>query len=100
MYQFDWESRAGHLKATHALEIPFSFNTLDAAGVEVFIGKGDKPQHVADEMHSVWTRFIRGENPDWPTYDVDTRATRHFDNESSLVENGEEQRLEAWQGIR
>ena len=100
LYQFDWESRLPHLRATHALEIPFSFNTLGAPGVDAFIGKGDSPQHVADEMHGVWTRFIHGEAPEWPLYDSQKRSTWHFDNSSSLVENGELEMLEAWQGVR
>lgn len=100
MYQFDWESRAPHLKATHAIEIPFAFNTLDAAGVDIFIGPGDPPQHVADEMHGTWTSFIRGEDPHWPQYEPKKRYTWHFDNQSSLVENGELTRLEAWNGLR
>jgi para-nitrobenzyl esterase len=100
LYQFDWESRLSNLKATHALEIPFAFNTLGAAGVKLFLGPGDLPQPVADEMHDIWTRFIQGEDPDWPRYDSERRSTWHFDNESKLVENGELDRLEAWQGIR
>lgn len=100
VYQFDWESRAPHLKATHALEIPFMFNTLAAPGVDVFIGPGDKPQSLAEEMHGVWANFIKGEAPVWPSYDRDRRAVWHFDNNSALVENGEAVRLAAWEGIR
>ena len=100
MYQFDWESRLSELKATHALEIPFCFNTLKAPGVDVFIGKGDLPQAVADEMHGVWTQFIRGGQPPWPAYNIETRPTWHFDDTSSLVENGEDRLLKVWHGIR
>ncbi len=100
MYQFDWASRNAHLKATHALEIPFVFNTLTSAGVDVFIGEGELPQPVSDEMHGVWTRFIQGDEPDWPKYDLKKRAVKHFDSTSSLVENGELPRLKAWEGIR
>jgi para-nitrobenzyl esterase len=100
MYQFDWESRNAHLKATHALEIPFVFNTLTSAGVDVFIGEGELPQPVSDEMHDVWTRFIQGDEPGWPKYDLEKRTVKHFDNTSSLVDNGELPRLKAWEGIR
>lgn len=100
LYQFDWESRSGKLKATHALEIPFCFNTLTAPGLEIFLGKGELPQGLADEMHAVWTRFIHGDEPSWPRYDIETRATWHFDNTSALVENEENALLEVWQGIR
>jgi carboxylesterase type B len=100
MYQFDWESRNVHLKATHALEIPFVFNVLTSPGVDAFIGEGELPQAVSDEMHGVWTSFIQGDEPGWPKYDLEKRTVKHFDNNSSLVENGELPRLNAWEGIR
>ncbi len=100
LYQFDWESRAGNLKATHALEIPFCFNVLNAPGVDMFIGKGELPQSVADEMHAVWTGFIRGEAPPWPAYNVETRPTWHFDTASALIEDGDEALRAVWQGLR
>ncbi len=100
MYQFDWESRNALLKATHALEIPFVFNTLTSPGVDGFIGEGALPQAVSDEMHGVWTSFIQGKEPGWPKYDLETRTVKHFDNASSLVDNGELPRLKAWEGIR
>ena len=88
------------MKATHALEIPFCFNTLSAPGVDVFVGEGDLPQNVADEMHGIWTQFILGHEPPWPAYNMENRPTWHFDDVSSLVENGEQGLLEVWQGIR
>ena len=100
MYQFDWESRASNLKATHALEIPFVFNTLESPGVAAFIGKGELPQSLADELHGVWISFIHGEAPSWPKYDIEKRSVQHFNNKSVLVENGELQRLKAWESIR
>lgn len=100
LYQFDWESRAGNLKATHALEIPFTFNTLGSPGVAFFIGEGSLPQELADNMHKTWTAFIRGEQLDWPGYDLEQRATMHFDTQSHLVENGELAILDAWQSLR
>jgi para-nitrobenzyl esterase len=100
LYQFDWESRTGHLKATHALEIPFTFNTLDSAGVKLFIGDGPLPQALADDMHRIWTTFIKGQRLDWPGYDTARRATMHFDTSSHLVENGELDILDAWQTLR
>ncbi|MGI9323327.1 MAG: carboxylesterase/lipase family protein, partial [Pseudomonadales bacterium] len=100
LYQFDWESRAPHLKATHALEIPFTFNTLGSAGVDIFIGEGELPQALADEMHQVWTDFIRGDSPGWPAYELDKRAVKHFNTQSSLVEDGYADINAAWEGIR
>ena len=100
LYQFNWESRTGNLKATHALEIPFAFNTLESAGVKLFIGDGPLPQALADKMHQTWTTFIKGEQLDWPGYDTTKRATMHFDTSSHLVENAELALLTAWQTLR
>ena len=108
MYLFAWESRAFHgkLKATHALEIPFVFDNLDRGGVDVFLGEGPKPQHVAAAMHAAWTSFIHTGNPngealpDWPAYDSERRATVVFDDVSDLVDDpsGAERRL--WDTLR
>lgn len=108
MYLFAWESRAfgGRLKATHALEIPFAFNNLDRPGVDVFLGEGPTPQHVADAMHAAWTSFIRtgdpncGALPDWPAYDTKRRATMVFDNVSQVVDDPSSAERRLWDGRR
>jgi para-nitrobenzyl esterase len=99
LYQFDWESRAGHLKSTHALEIPFMFNTLNAPGVDVFIGPGEVPQGLADEMHQVWISFIRGQSPAWPSYTPEARAVQHFDEVSSVIAHEDLPSLSVWSDI-
>jgi len=102
MYWFCWKSRSfeGRLGATHSLEIPFVFDNLDKAGVDVFLGPGDRPQHVADVMHKAWTGFIRDLDPGWGLYRPEERATMRFDDVSEIVldPNGEERT--AWQGVR
>jgi para-nitrobenzyl esterase len=85
-YLFTWESRAfgGRLKATHALEIPFVFNNLNRAGVDVFLGPGPLPQALADAMHAAWITFIRSGDPscdavgEWPAYQLDRRTVMEF----------------------
>jgi hypothetical protein len=37
---------------------------------------------------------------DWPGYDLEQRATMHFDTQSHLVKNGELAILAAWQSLR
>lgn len=102
MYWFCWESRAfgGRLGATHALEIPFVFNNLDRAGVDVFIGPGERPQALADAMHQAWTRFVHDQHPGWAGYETSRRLTMKYDDvcEPILDPDGAE-RL-AWEGLR
>ena len=64
-YLFSWRSRAfgGRLGATHALEIPFTFNNLERVGVETFLGEGPLPQSLAEDMHASWIAFIRHGDP-------------------------------------
>ena len=102
MYLFNWQSRAfgGRLKATHALEIPFAFDNLDRAGVDVFIGPGDKPQHVADAMHQAWTRFINQGDPGWNRYTLEARTTMVFDDHSAAADDPAAEERAAWEGLR
>jgi para-nitrobenzyl esterase len=102
LYWFCWRSRAfgGKLGATHALEIPFAFDNLDRAGVDVFLGPGDKPQAVADRMHRAWIAFVRDLDPGWPTYDLTRRATMRFDTDSGVIDDPEGLEREAWAGLR
>ena len=102
LYQFNWRSRAfdGKLGATHALEIPFAFDNLDRAGVDVFIGPGDKPQHVADTMHQAWIKFINDGDPGWPAYSLEQRSTMCFDEVSAVINDPDQLEREAWQGLR
>ncbi len=102
LYQFNWRSRAfeGRLGATHALEIPFAFDNLDKPGVDIFIGPGDRPQHVADVMHGAWTAFVRTLDPGWAPYDLTTRTTMLFNDESAPVADPSAAERQAWTGIR
>ena len=92
MYMLAWETPVarGSLKSPHALEIPLVFDNVEAA--RNFVGRGENPQAVADQMSQVWLAFARNGNPNtptiprWPAYDTGERATMIFDVESR-VEN-------------
>lgn len=87
MYLFTWESLAfgGLLRSTHALEIPFVFDTLDRPGVELFTGGGAERREVARHVHPAWIAFARTGDPGhpglppWPRYDTARRATMRLD---------------------
>ena len=101
MYLFNWQSRAfnGRLKATHALEIPFAFDTLSANGVDAFIGPGDMPQDLASTMHAAWIRFINEGDPGWAAYGKE-RNTMMFDDQSHLTADPDSQERQAWENLR
>jgi len=102
MYWFCWESRAfsGRLGATHALEIPFVFNNLDRAGVDVFLGPGERPQTLALAMHEGWTRFVRDLEPGWTPYASGRRATMRYADVCEVVLDPEAEARRAWEGLR
>ena len=108
MYLFSWESRAfgGRLRATHALEIPFAFNNLERAGVDLFLGPGELPQPLATPMHDAWIRFVRegdpnGEGlPSWSAYDPERRSVMEFGKRvGELLDPGAAAR-HCWEGNR
>ena len=86
--------------ATHALEIPFAFDNLHQPGVDVFIGEGPSPQHVADAVHGAWTRFVQAGDPGFPHYSLGNRETMVFDEASGVVADPDAEEREAWEGRR
>ncbi|THD56401.1 carboxylesterase family protein [Phenylobacterium sp.] len=85
MYMLTWETPVakGRLRTPHALEIPLVFDNVEKA--RNFVGRGDEPQVVADQMSDAWLAFARTGDPGWPAYDARTRATKLFDLESRVV---------------
>jgi para-nitrobenzyl esterase len=102
MYWFCWKSRAfeGRLGATHALEIPFVFDNLDKAGVDIFLGPGERPQGLADVMHQHWISFIRDMDPGWARYRLDDRSVMRYDDISKVVLDPDGEERVAWNGLR
>lgn len=106
MYSFDWRSTAfeGRLGACHALEIPFVFDNLDKAGVELFTGPG-APRALADAMHRAWIAFARSALPghdglpDWPAYDTTGRSTMHFGDSIEIRHDPRAETRAVWEGI-
>jgi para-nitrobenzyl esterase len=87
MYLLTWETPVakGRLRSPHAVEIPLVFDNVEKA--RNFVGRGEAPQVVADQMSDAWLRFARTGDPGWPAYDGARRATMVFDLESRVVED-------------
>lgn len=90
MYMLTWETPVsrGRLRCPHALEIPLVFDNVEKA--RNFVGRGEEPQRVADQMSAAWLAFARTGDPNtdglprWPAYDTGRRATMIFDVESRV----------------
>jgi para-nitrobenzyl esterase len=107
-YLFTWRSRAlgGRLGATHALEIPFAFDTLGKPGVEAFIGPGPLPSELADRMHAAWTAFIRTGDPAcdalpaWPAYEPAGREVMELGDTCRVLHDPGAAERELWELAR
>ncbi|WP_194837040.1 carboxylesterase/lipase family protein [Nocardia sp. XZ_19_369] len=97
VYEFAWPTAHLDLRACHALEIAFVFDTLTAEGTPMLVGTDVPPQTLASEMHHVWVDFAHGRNPCWAPYDAGTRTVMTFDApRSHAVSNPRADELAIW----
>lgn len=74
-YEFDWRSPAfaGELGASHGMELPFVFDTLDSVtGPQGLVGT-EPPQALADRVHRLWADFAKDGSLPWPEFDREGR---------------------------
>ena len=83
MYRFDWETPLDpSLKAAHGLDVPFVFDTTEAAAA---VGGAPECKQLADDMCGAWVAFAESGRPAvasgaaWPTYSIERRTTMLFD---------------------
>jgi para-nitrobenzyl esterase len=90
-YLFTWKSPAegGRFGATHTLEIPFVFGTVDLAP-EIVCNAPDRHE-VSRQAMGYWVNFARTGDPNgsglarWPAYSLATRDTMLIDRECRAV---------------
>ncbi|HEY8527242.1 MAG TPA: carboxylesterase/lipase family protein [Acidimicrobiales bacterium] len=107
MYRFDLPSTAfgGVLAACHAIEIPFVFDNLDRAGVELFLGGiDDGARLLAARCSRAWQATARTGSPEhddlpWPAYDRDRRATCVLDRSPGVVDDPDGELRAMWDEI-
>lgn len=83
VYEFAWPSPVRDLRAAHALEIAFAFDTVDQDEAKRLAGP-DAPASLAREMHAAWVSFITTGDPGWPAFGAE-RMTRVWDAEPATV---------------
>ena len=104
MYSFEWETPVlgGKLKAPHAMDVPFTFNTLDLTNAT---GGSPDAQALAETMSSVWAAFARHGRPEhasipaWPVYEADRRATLVLDKTCRIENDPRREARFLWQEI-
>jgi para-nitrobenzyl esterase len=104
MYSFEWETpvQGGRLKAPHALDVPFTFDTIDLTNAT---DRSDAAHRLAATMSATWAAFARSGVPDnaliphWPEYDLATRATMLLDAECRIEKDPRGETRQLWQTI-
>ena len=104
MYSFEWETPVlgGKLMAPHAMDVPFTFNTLDLTNATG--GRADADV-LAETMSSVWAAFARHGRPEhpsipaWPVYDAPRRATLVLDKVCRIENDPRGEARLLWQEI-
>lgn len=105
VYRFDWESPRGGLKASHALEIPFVFHTIDTPTAVAMIGDAPERKQLAEQMHRAWIAFAHNgdpntpEIPHWPQYNLEQRPTMLFDLPSRVENDPAREERQLWERI-
>ncbi|EIC08099.1 Carboxylesterase type B [Microbacterium laevaniformans OR221] len=77
LYEFAWESPVRGLRAAHALELGFVFDTLSTDQAVKLAGH-DAPADLARDMHRAWVSFIATGDPGWPAFGTE-RMTQIWD---------------------
>jgi para-nitrobenzyl esterase len=104
MYSLDWRSPAceGRLKAHHAMDLPFVFDTTDIPNTT----KGAAgAAELAAIMSETWANFARTGKPahaalpDWPAFTPAQRATMVFDDRCRVVNDPERDARLLWETV-
>ena len=103
--QFDWGATGGSWRrgAFHAIDLPFTFGTLDRCGwlgflgVDAGDGGGDRGAHELAEAHmAAWASFARTGDPGWGRF---PQQVMHFDTELRVGPDPLVDAAAAWDGL-
>lgn len=106
VYEFHQESTGfgGQLGASHAVDVPFVFDNLDAPGASFFTGEPDEQmRRVATTMADAWCAFAHGGDPntaglpEWSGWQGSARPTLIFDGEPRVVDDPAARQRMIWQ---
>ena len=101
VYEFAWPSPqfGGRLGACHALELGFTFDTLEHEAHGALMGDA-APQELADAMHGAWIRFVTDGDPGWAPYEARRRPVQVFGEQVRVVDDPRGTERALWDGIR
>ena len=106
-YAFTWQSHhpTADMGAFHAVDIPFTFDTLDRAGWDEFVGIDEAGRAVGHAMRSAWAAFAATGDPTspvcgpWPAYETGHRRMKILDMPLEVADDPLATLREWWDGL-
>ncbi|MFB6517722.1 carboxylesterase/lipase family protein [Streptomyces sp. NPDC056401] len=95
VYEFAWPSPLHDLRACHALEIGFVFDTLDTPDSLLLAGP-TAPRHLARSMHAAWVAFAHGGGPGWTEWNAERPVMTYGAEGARVVPAPREQERLLW----
>jgi para-nitrobenzyl esterase len=92
-------------RAFHAIDLPFTFDTLDRGGWRDYLRAGPDASELARQHVHAWTSFSRDGTPEiaevggWPPYEVPDRQTLLLDTPCALAADPLADIAAAWDGL-
>lgn len=105
LYRFDYAPamlKVLKIGATHGTELPYVFGNITHSVKDITYKLGGLgiARHVSDRMQARWLAFAKAsessQDPSWPAYDTDRRATLVVDKQDSVVDDLDCAIREAW----
>lgn len=99
---FDWGATGGEWRrgAFHAIDLPFTFGTLDRAGWVEFLGAAGSDDrgahHLAERHMQAWAAYARDGDPGWAGF---PRQVMHFDSECGTGGDPLVEAAAVWEGL-
>jgi para-nitrobenzyl esterase len=91
--------------AFHAIDLPFTFDTLDRCGWSEFLRAGPGAHKLARQHVHAWSTFSRDGTPEiaevgeWPRYSAPERQTMALDTPCSVAADPLADIAAAWDGL-
>jgi para-nitrobenzyl esterase len=94
-YEFAWPTPVLGLRACHALELGFVFDTLDAPDTRALTGDG-APRELAATLHAAWIAFASSGDPGWQEWNAERPVMTFGADPSGVVRAPREEERLLW----
>jgi para-nitrobenzyl esterase len=97
-YLFTWPAAPAtvELGSCHAIDLPFTFGTLDREGWSDFVDDAPAAEALSARVRAAWCAFAHAGDPGWHAYDASRRATMRLGRDCGTVDDPFRARLSAW----